>query len=151
MTAPLKTEHGINYSIAHAGAWQDLAQHVFRHAAMGDVRGKLFLKEPLQLTGMEISLGTIPAGRGTPFTHRHRENEEVYIFVKGRGQFQVDDKILEVREGSVVRVACAGVRAWRNNSSEPLHYIVIQARSEALANGTITDGAVVSEKVSWSD
>jgi len=34
---------------------------------------------------MEISLGSIPPGRGTPFTHRHRENEEVYIFVKGSG------------------------------------------------------------------
>lgn len=82
---------------------------------------------------------------------RHRENEEVYIFVKGRGQFQVDDRVIEVREGTVARVACAGVGAWRNNSSKPLHYIVIQAKAGTLASTTIADGAAVSSKVSWPD
>ena len=147
----LDAEHGPNYSLAHAGDWKDLAQHVFKHPALGNVPGKLFLKEPLQLTAMEISLGSIPPGRGLPFSHRHRENEEVYIFVKGRGQFMVDDKIMEIREGTVVRVACAGARAWRNTSTEPLHYIVIQAKAGTLAEGTITDGVVVSPKVSWND
>jgi mannose-6-phosphate isomerase-like protein (cupin superfamily) len=151
MRETLKTEHGQNYSMAHAGAWADFRQHVFKHPVLGDTPGKLFLKGPLRLTGMEISMGSIPPKRGTNFTHRHRENEEVYIFVKGRGQMMVDGQVLEVGEGTAVRVGRDGARAWRNTGDEPLHYIVIQAKAETLANGTITDGVVVSPQFIWKD
>ena len=151
MTESLKTEIGENFSAAHIGAWRDLARHVFNHPLLGSVPGKVFLKEPLRLTGMEISLGSIPPGRGTPFTHRHRENEEVYIFVQGRGQFLVDDRILEIGEGSVVRVAADGARAWRNTGQEPLHYIVIQARAGTLVNGATDDAIDFDTGFSWSD
>lgn len=151
MNTPFKTEHEANFSIAHLGAWADMAQHVFRHPRLGNVPGKVFLKEPLRLTGMEISLGSIPPGRGIPFTHRHRDNEEVYIFVYGRGRFLIDDRILEVYEGSVVRVATGGRRAWRNTGNEPLDYIVIQAKAGTLANGTISDAIDFNTNISWSD
>jgi len=138
--SPLEAKHGSNYSIAQAGEWPQLRGHIFNHPLIGKVPGKLFLKDPLRLTGMEVSLGVIPAGHGTPFLHAHRQNEELYIFVKGRGQFIVDGEVLEVREGTIVRVAPAGARAWRNTSAEDLYYIVVQAKAGTLANGTITDG-----------
>lgn len=138
--SPLEAKHGSNYSFAQAGEWPQLRGHIFNHPLIGKVPGKLFLKEPLRLTGMEVSLGVIPAGHGTPFLHAHRQNEELYIFVKGRGQFIVDGEVLEVREGTIVRVAPAGARAWRNTSAEDLYYIVVQAKAGTLANGTITDG-----------
>jgi mannose-6-phosphate isomerase-like protein (cupin superfamily) len=149
MNTQLETQHAPNFSVTHAGDWKDLAQHVFEHPVLGKVPGKLFLKDTLQMTALEISLGSIPPGRGTPFSHRHRENEEVYIFVGGRGQFQVDGQVVEVREGTVIRVGCAGARAWRNTSTEPLRYIVIQARAGTLANGTTTDGLPVADTVTW--
>src|SRR4051812_31251649 len=108
MPNSLETKHGPNFSIAHAGEWKNLGQHVFKHPLMGDVPGKLFLKDALQMTGMEVSLGVVPAGRGTPFLHAHRENEELYIFVNGSGQFIVDDEVLEIREGTVIHVAPTG-------------------------------------------
>jgi len=146
----LQAEHGQNYSIAEAGDWTDLRQHIFNHPLVGKVPGKLFLKEPLRMSGMEVSLGVIPAGHGTPFLHAHRQNEELYIFVKGKGQFVIDDEVLDVQEGTVVRVAPAGARAWRNNSSEDLYYIVVQARAGALPNGTITDGIEVPGAPKWN-
>src|SRR5688500_5498298 len=124
----LDVKHGANYSIAQAGEWSQLRYHVFNHPLIGKMPGKLFLKEPLRMTAMEVSLGVVPAGHGTPFLHAHRQNEELYIFVKGRGEFVIDADVLNVREGTVVRVAPAGARAWRNHSSEDLHYIVIQAK-----------------------
>ena len=117
---------------------------------IGNVPGKLFLKEPLQLTGMEVSLGVLPPGRGLPFLHAHRENEEVYIFVKGQGQMVIDGEVMEVREGTVVRVATSGARAWRNHGQEDLHYIVIQARTGTLHQGTTTDGLPVEGTVHWN-
>lgn len=46
-------------------------------------------------------------------------------FIKGSGRFQVDGDVIDVREGTVIRVAPEGTRAWRNNSSEDLYYIVL--------------------------
>jgi mannose-6-phosphate isomerase-like protein (cupin superfamily) len=149
MQPNLELKHGKNFSVAQAGDWSALQQHVFRHPSIGKVPAKLFLKEPLRLTGMEISLGVMPPGRGMPFLHAHRQNEEVYIFVKGRGQILIDGEVIDVREGTVVRVATAGARAWRNNAQEDLHYIVIQARTGTLDQGTITDGVPVEGTPVW--
>ena len=149
MEPNLELKHGKNFSVAQAGAWSALQQHIFRHPKIGNVPGKLFLKEPLQLTGMEISLGVLPPGRGMPFLHAHRQNEEVYIFVKGKGQIVIDGEIIDVHEGTVVRVATPGARAWRNHGHEDLHYIVIQARAGTLSQGTITDGLPVEGTVNW--
>lgn len=149
MKPNLPIKHGQNYSFAQAGAWDDLPQHVFQHSRLGATPGKLFLKEALQMSALEISLGSIPPGRGLPFLHQHRQNEEVYIFVKGTGQFLIDGEILNVQEGSVVRVAPAGARAWRNTGSTPLHYIVIQAKAGTLDTGTITDGVPVPGEPPW--
>ena len=146
----LEVKHGANYSIGQVGKWSQLRHHIFNHPLIGKVPGKLFLKDALRLNGMEVSLGVIPAGHGTPFQHAHRNNEELYIFVRGRGQFVVDGEVMEIEEGTVVRVAPAGARAWRNNSSEDLHYIVVQARAGTLANGTITDGMEVPGAPCWS-
>lgn len=49
-----------------------------------------------------------PSGISMPFYHKHRENEELYIFVKGQGEFKIDDEILEIKEGTVIRVAQEG-------------------------------------------
>ena len=150
MTPQLECKHGQNFSLAHAGEWSNLSQHIFKHPILGNVTGKLFLKEPLRMTGLEVSLGVIPPGRGTPFLHRHRHNEELYIFVKGRGQFLIDNEVLEVREGTVIRVAPSGARAWRNTSTEDLYYIVIQAKAGTLDAPTTTDGLPLPGAPQWN-
>src|SRR4026208_2009447 len=126
MNPPSEPTHGRSFSLFHAGDWKDLKQHGFDHPLIGKVWGKLFLKDRLKLTGMEVSFGVLRPGRGTPFLHSHRQNEELYVFLHGRGQMIVDGEVIEVREGTALRVAVGGVRAWRNNSGEDLHYIVIQ-------------------------
>ncbi len=145
----MKTIQGDHFTAADAGAWLELGQHGFTHPRAGDVRGKLFLKQPLGLTSMEASLGIMPPGAGLPFLHRHREHEELYIFVGGKGQFQVDGKTFDVREGSVVRVAPEGARSWRNNSTEPLTYICIQAAKGSVKGDMTSDGMAVKEPLVW--
>lgn len=151
MNAPLDPAHGRNFSLFNAGDWKDLGQHGFIHPLLGKVWGKLFLKDRLKLTGMEVSFGVLRPGHGLPFLHSHRQNEELYIFVHGKGQLQVDGEVLEVREGTAVRVAPDGARAWRNNSTGDLHYIVIQAKAGSLETGTITDGKEVPGAPDWGD
>lgn len=139
-----------NYSIFEVGALENIGQYSFTSKVLPSaISGKKFLKDELALTGMEVSFNTFPPGAAMPFYHQHREHEELYIFLKGRGQFQIDGKVIDVKEGTAIRVAPTGVRAWRNNSDQDLLYVVIQAKANSLPKGTIEDGVAVDKKVTW--
>lgn len=139
-----------NYSIFEVGALENLDQYAFTSKVLPSaITGKKFLKDELALTGMEVSFNTFPPGAAMPFYHRHREHEELYLFLKGQGQFQIDGKVIDVKEGTAIRVAPNGVRAWRNNSDHDLLYVVIQAKANSLPKGTIEDGVAVDQKVTW--
>lgn len=145
----MKTIEGKHFCAAETGALRDLAQHSHSHPKLGAIRGKLFLRKVLGLTSMEASLGVMPPGGGLPFLHRHREHEELYLFVGGKGQFQVDGQVIDVTEGTVIRVAPEGARTWRNNSTEPLTYICIQAAAGTVRGDATSDGVGVDKPVEW--
>lgn len=134
-----------NYSVNHAGAFSN-----FGNVTEGVLKGKIFLKDFLKLTSMEVSLNNLPPKAEIPFYHKHQENEELYIFLKGHGQFQVDGNDLDVFEGTSVRIAPDGVRALRNTSaSEDLYFIVIQAKENSLTQWVESDGVILEQPVEW--
>jgi mannose-6-phosphate isomerase-like protein (cupin superfamily) len=96
-----------------------------------------------------MSLNVVPPGKGIPFLHRHRENDEVYVVVGGRGQFLVDGECIAVREGSVLRLAPAAARAWRNDSDAPLYFLCLQYRADSVIDGGTTDGQKVEGTPAW--
>ena len=105
---------------------------------------------PPGLTAMELSLNKVPPGRQSPFLHRHVEHEQLYLFVRGEGQMQVDGAVFDVREGTTVRVAPDGVRAVRNCGTEDLYYVCIQAKAGSLTGETISDGRRVDGPLVWN-
>ena len=135
---------GNNFSFIDFGPFEKMDQYSFKHPKLTEeVAGKQFLKEELGLTSMEVSLNKFPAGTSMPFSHKHRDNEELYLFLKGKGEFCVDGDWFEVQEGSAIKVAPNGVRTWRSSSSEELLFIVIQAKAGSLERGSIQDGIPV--------
>ena len=148
---PTAKTRGSHYTVAELGvpeAWKGYTAEVASLPGV-QVPGKFFLHPVLGLTGMEVSVNCLPAGAKVPFYHAHRRHEELYLFLRGRGQFQVDGEVIEIREGTVIRVSTPGERTWRNNSSEDLHYIVIQAPEGGLASPGTEDGVAVQRKVAW--
>ncbi|HXH03552.1 MAG TPA: cupin domain-containing protein [Candidatus Competibacteraceae bacterium] len=149
-SSPLTVTSGAHYACAQCGPLERLYDYYFEHPALArPVPGKLFLGDVLGLSAMEVSLNRLPAKAAVPFYHRHRRHEELYIFLRGRGQFQVDGAVLEVREGTVIRVDPAGERTWRNLCDEDLYYIVIQAAAGSLGSHGIDDGELVPRPVEW--
>ncbi len=144
-----ETKRGTNYSVYSGGSLQDWSQHKLVHPRAGKVRGKHFLKDHLDLTGCEISINSLPAGVALPFAHQHKVNEEIYIFIQGSGQMLVDQEVIDVTEGSIVRIAPQAVRTWRNNSSDPLVYIVIQVQENSLRQHTFEDGIPNTDPINW--
>ena len=43
------------------------------------------LHDSLALTGAEVSINHLPAGAGVPFVHSHKQNEEIYGILSGKG------------------------------------------------------------------
>lgn len=150
---PTASEQGNNYSVVEIGTTDLWKGYTARLGALPgiDVPGKLFLHPILGLTGMEVSVNCLRAGMALPFYHKHQRHEELYLFLKGSGQFQVDGEIIEIREGTILRVAPDGERTWRNNSEEDLFYLVIQAAEHSIGAAGTEDGLSVQRKVVWSD
>jgi mannose-6-phosphate isomerase-like protein (cupin superfamily) len=137
------TTHGSNHSVEQLGAFADLLQRDFMSFA-----GKYFIGKELGLTGCEVSLNRLPAGKGMPFVHTHRKNEELYIVLGGNGTFYVDGDEFPVCEGSLVRVAPEGERAWQAGS-EDLYFICVQAEAGSLTQATLEDGMRSATRTAW--
>ncbi len=113
------------------------------------IRGKVFLKALLGLTGMEVSLTSLPQGAAIPYLHRHRTHEELYVFTAGHGQMQVDGETFEVAEGTAVRVAPGGARSVRADPGVELQYVCVQAREGSIEDEGADDGQLVRCPVRW--
>lgn len=135
---------GNHFTVEHFGPLYTLSEKNF----MG-LQGKYFIGKNLGLTGCEVSLNRLPAGKGMPFVHSHQKNEELYIVLRGSGLFFVDGEEFAIGEGSLIRVAPAGERAWRASDEEDLYFICIQAEVDTLSQATREDGNRLPTKTSW--
>ena len=111
---------------------------------INDFEGKVFVKDVLGLTSMEISFGALPKGGAVPFFHKHKQNEEVYIILSGKGVFILDGEEIEVEAGNVIRVAPDVNRCNRNTGKEPFTYICIQAKDGSLEQA-VTDDTIIGQ------
>ena len=93
--------------------------------------GEYSIIHPKLNTGTEISFNVLPPHTEVPYFHRHTDNEETYIILKGCGDFQISDDCFPVCEGSVVRVRPIPSRDMRNFSDEAMIYIVVQSKENS--------------------
>jgi len=151
MDRPIILSEGQNHTAIDLGNLENLMDYSYLHPKLKtEIRGKIFTGEILQTTGAEISFQILPPSAQIPFFHQHRKHEEIYIFLKGKGEFQVDEKIFEIREGSIVRVSPDGKRTWRNYSEGPLVFICIQTQQGSLDSHFVADGFATNGKVEWN-
>lgn len=141
---------GTHFTCFHAGPREGWTQYRLEPPAVPlPARGKLFLQQLLGATGLEMSLNVVPPGKGVPFLHRHRENDEVYVVLGGRGQFLVDDACIDVAEGSILRMGPPAARAWRNVGDEPLYFLCLQYRADSVIPAGTLDGVPVEGRPAW--
>lgn len=141
---------GTHFTAYQTGARKDWPAHTVELPGL-TIPGKHFLKDILGLTSCEISINSMAPESGMPIYHQHMNNEEIYIFIQGKGQIQVDGEVINVQEGSIVRIAPKGERIWRNTSSEPLLYIIIQAQQNSLKQYGLEDASVPEKVASWPE
>lgn len=141
---------GEGYTAVNIGSLDNLVEYSLVHPKSGvEIVGKLFLKDVTESTGTEISFNTIPPKTEVPYFHRHTDNEETYIILKGSGDFQIDDHVFPIKEGSIIRVAPVPSRGMRNSSDESMIYMVIQSKENSLGNYSSEDGKRTESTPKW--
>lgn len=142
---------GKNYTAVSVGNMDDLHEFELPLGPDTTMKGKVFAGAALKTTGSEISFQYLNPGEGTPFLHSHKQHEELYIIVKGKGEYQVDGEVFPISEGSVIRVAPDGMRALRNNGTEPIVMICVQYKAGSFGkdDDIITDGNISDAPVKW--
>ena len=138
-----------NFTAVSVGKLSELGEYVLELGPEVKIPGKVFGGAAVQATGGEFSFQVFQPGTETGFLHTHKNHEELYFFLSGKGEFQVDGKVFPVGEGSVVRVAPAGVRSVRNNGDVPLVMLCVQYRGGTFTAEDAADGNILNEPVKW--
>lgn len=138
-----------NFSAINMGKLNELNDYVLELAPEVKIPGKVFGGAAIGATGGEFSFQVFQPGTETGFLHTHKQHEELYFFLSGKGEFQVDGQVIPVQEGSVVRVAPDGRRSVRNNGTAPLTMLCVQYRGNTFTAEDAADGVILNEPVKW--
>ena len=75
-------------------------------------------------------------GKRSPFVHRHRDAEEVYVILSGSGRVRLDNESFDVRALDAIRIAPKTARAFEAGP-EGLEFIAFGPHHEA--DGELVD------------
>ena len=131
-------EKGANFSAANFGNLAGIKDYVLELGPEVKIPGKVFGGQAVGAIGGEFSFQVFAPGQETGFLHTHKNHEELYFFLAGKGEFQVDGDVFPVEEGSV-----------RNNGTEPLVMLCVQYRGNTFTAEDAADGNILNEPVKW--
>lgn len=138
-----------NFSAISVGALNELGDYVLELGPEVKIPGKVFGGAALGATGSEFSFQVFQPGTESGFLHTHKNHEELYFFLSGKGEFQVDGEVFPIAEGNVVRVNPAGRRSVRNNGTTPLVMLCVQYCGNTFTSEDAADGVILNEEVKW--
>lgn len=144
-----KISEGAGYSAITIGDLKELNDFTLTRSPEIKIPGKVFIGTEAKTTGAEVSFQVFEPGTGVPFLHTHKNHEELYIFIKGKGEFQVDGKVFAIAEGSIVRVAPACKRTLRNTGDVPMIMICTQYKVNSFNEDDAHDGEITNEAIKW--
>ena len=104
--------------------------------------GRTELHERLALTGAEVSVNRLPAGVGVPFVHAHKNNEEIYGILSGKGKAVIDGEEIPLASGDWLKVAPAAKRQFSAADDTGLTFVCIQVKENSLGCFTAEDAII---------
>ena len=104
--------------------------------------GRTELHEKLALTGAEVSINRLPAGAGVPFVHSHKNNEEIYGIIEGKGKAIIDGEEIEIKVGDWLKVAPAAKRQFSAADDSGITFVCVQVKENSLDGFTVDDAVV---------
>jgi mannose-6-phosphate isomerase-like protein (cupin superfamily) len=105
----------------------DQAPDVFGGRYPGEMKMLADLLDTEQIAFTHRTMPQHSGGKGS-YGHRHKTQEEVYFVVSGELQFKLDDDVIDVPAGTVVRVAPGTVRSVWNERPEEAELVIVSTR-----------------------
>ncbi|MGN0378365.1 MAG: cupin domain-containing protein [Butyrivibrio sp.] len=99
-------------------------------------------KGALSLTGAEVSINTFPAGANVPFVHSHKNNEEIYGIIAGKGKAIIDNETVELTSGDWLKITPSAKRQFFAADDSGITYVCIQVKENSLGGFTADDAVV---------
>jgi quercetin dioxygenase-like cupin family protein len=85
--------------LAATAGFGDQLETRFARAALGSKEGALGFQR-------------IKPGQRQPFGHKHKEQEEIHVVIRGSGRLKIDHEIIEVGELDAIRIAPDVIRQF---------------------------------------
>ena len=105
----------------------------------------------MQFIGM--SANALAPGEEAGYWHEHAQVEELYVFLEGRGQMGLNDDVVQVCPGTVVRVGQGVLRTWRAlpESATELRWLCIRAGGMPLPSFPDDSRRAPDRPMPWSE
>lgn len=120
--------------MTNIGALSDWREHFGGFDASRSRQGRRVVDHEITMQFIGLTANALEPGEQAGYWHTHSRVEELYVFLEGDGQMGLDDAVVDVHAGSVVRVAQGVWRTWRADpaSSSQLRWLCIRAGGEEL-------------------
>jgi mannose-6-phosphate isomerase-like protein (cupin superfamily) len=101
---------------------------------LGDYPGEMRMTAASDLGNEQVSFSwrRMPAqtgGKGS-YGHRHKTQEEIYFVASGTLQFKLEDEVLDVGAGTIVRVAASVARSVWNEGPDDAVVIMCSVKAD---------------------
>lgn len=122
------------YEVIQIGALDEWRSHYGGFDPSRSRDGRRVVDHELTMQFIGMTANALLPGEEAGYWHTHSEVEELYVFLEGRGQMGLDDEVVDVGAGSVVRVGQGVWRTWRAAPDSPseLRWLCIRAGGTPL-------------------
>ena len=137
----------VNYEVINVGAPSSWANFLGGFSKDSSRLGRRVVDHEIKNQFIGLTVNSLEPGQEAGYWHTHSEIEELYIFLEGQGQMGLDDDLVEVSAGTVVRVGQNVLRTWRAkpNSNGQLQWICVRAGGTVLPEFP-NDAQIITDK-----
>ena len=108
-----------DFEISQIGALDKWHDHFGGFVPERSWDGRRVVDHELTMQYIGMTANALLPGGEAGYWHMHSRIEELYVFLEGQGQMGLDDEVVEVGPGTVVRVGQGVWRTWRAHPEAP--------------------------------
>jgi mannose-6-phosphate isomerase-like protein (cupin superfamily) len=122
------------YQVTQIGGLEDWRGHYGGFDENRSRDGRRVVDHELTMQYIGMTANALLPGEEAGYWHAHSGVEELYVFLDGQGQMGLDDDVVDVGPGTVVRVGQNVWRTWRAVPDSPgeLRWLCIRAGGTEL-------------------
>jgi mannose-6-phosphate isomerase-like protein (cupin superfamily) len=122
------------YELLNIGAPSEWRDHFGGFRPESSRNGRRVVDHEMHLQYIGMTVNSLVAGEEAGYWHKHSQVEEVYIFLAGHGQLGLNNDLVDVHAGSVVRLSPETWITWRCHPDEKhqLQWICVRAGGTEL-------------------